>query len=95
MAATHKDSHFKMVQLSPSLAEKMTTKGDVWYHGYIYTPHGIVAVLWSEPRGTLLRLVHNGLVYERQWRRQFQPRYLVTLAKRFAADIVDSAGAEE
>lgn len=65
----------------------------IWYAGVVITPHGIVDVVHSEPpRGswqghTVMELGFEGRMYRREWRKCYQPRYLVNLARKFAEDI--------
>lgn len=73
-----------------------TTSGlAIWYRGAVITEHGIVNVLYSEPpRGshsgtTLLEFVHNDELHQRRWDRQFQPRHLARLARKFAQDVTE------
>lgn len=72
--------------------------GDYISHeGYITTRHGYV-IVWSRPMAsgppramgdanTRLEFIHGGRLYVRYFGDIFQPRYLVTLARQFAADI--------
>ena len=38
-----------------------------------------------------IKEVHDGWQYMRTWWRPYQPRYMVTLAKRFADDVVGAS----
>jgi hypothetical protein len=48
--------------------------------------------LYSQLDHTALFIVVNGRCHRRSWPCGFQPRMLVTLAKRFAEDKVERAG---
>lgn len=87
MATKHRDSSYKLNYNCVSRIETMKTNGTIWYRGIVVTPDGIVNVLYSEPKGTLIAFVHNGRLHDRRWDRQFQPRYLTNLARKFAAEI--------
>ena len=50
------------------------------------TPHGIVDVYSASD--TCLSIIADGVLYRHEWRKGFLPQYLVTLATRFAADVV-------
>jgi hypothetical protein len=60
--------------------------------GYVITPHGVVSVYTQgrfrglEPM-TSFDVASNGRCYRIDWDRTFTDRYLITLAKRFAAEI--------
>lgn len=57
-----------------------------WTSGTVLTEHGIVEVYAQEGHTSLL-FVQQGRCHVRQWRKEFQPRAIVTLAKRFAKDM--------
>ena len=64
--------------------------------GSVSTPFGIVAVRSSEwpttgrpLRTTQLEFVRDGRVFTRWYKRTFAKRYLITLARRFAREIVE------
>lgn len=61
--------------------------------GYVATPQGFVRVYstwWPDgTKHTRLTLIYGGRQYERSISNYYQPRYLVTLAKKFAADIAE------
>lgn len=59
---------------------------EIHYAGFAATPHGYIRV-YSSPRGTHLTMLHNGRAHERWISRQYQPTYLITLARRFAEDV--------
>jgi hypothetical protein len=69
----------------------VTEWGGELHHGYVMTVDGIVivrSVMWGDGDGyTELQMIHDQLRWERRYDRQFKPRYLVTLAKRFARDV--------
>lgn len=71
--------------------EKIKTAHGSFVKGRIFTPHGIVE-LYSQLDHTALFIVVNGRCHRRSWPCGFQPRMLVTLAKRFAEDKVERAG---
>lgn len=86
------------VDNSVSVYERGYFKTETWehgfeHHGHVQTINGVVEVYSRRFRDgtghTSLELIHN----QRQWRRGysdfFQPRTLVTLAKRFALDVVE------
>lgn len=58
--------------------------------GHVRTVHGIVEV-YSGDGSTSLEFVHGGRVWHRNFYREFPSPHLVTLAKRFANDIVEDA----
>jgi hypothetical protein len=92
MAAEHRDRSYKVGRDYPGQIDKnVSNNGTVWHSGYVRTEHGIVVVIYSEPDGTCLDFIHAGRLHIRQFDKQFQPSYLVTLAKRFASDIVAQA----
>jgi hypothetical protein len=57
--------------------------------GNVYTPYGIVAA-YSQENYSALSLVWRGRRYDRTWRKEYTPRTLAKLAKRFAKDITQS-----
>lgn len=65
--------------------------------GLVATPHGYVSVRseWlpkiKNGKTTFLRFALDGILYERVIKDCYQPRYLVTLAKRFAQEIAGEA----
>jgi len=66
--------------------------GTTYEDGCVITPFGIVS-LYSQGDekyfpNTDLRFVHNGTHYSRSIQKRYSKRYLVTLAHRFAKDIV-------
>lgn len=62
-------------------------RGLDWIEGHVFTPGGIVAA-FSQHDATSLHFVHGGRIYNRIYNRGFTERGLVTLAKRFAADVL-------
>lgn len=62
------------------------------YNGYAATPYGFVRVQshrWHDGEElTWLLFIYNECMYERRIEAFYLPRYLVTLAKRFAAYVV-------
>lgn len=67
-----------------------TTSG--YDHGIIATPHGLIE---AYAHGgdcfspfTTLRTVRNGKEYVRTWKKRYSRLYIVTLANRFAADVL-------
>jgi hypothetical protein len=64
--------------------------------GHIVTPHGIVGfydqgrLSGDQEALTRLDVVANGRCLAATWRRTFSDRFLITLAKRFAASITPS-----
>lgn len=71
---------------------------NVHQEGYVTTPHGYVYVggrAWlNSDKSTRLEFIHDGRLHIRQIREIYQPRHLVTLAKRFAAEIAAKGGNE-
>ena len=61
-------------------------RGEVWFDGSVRTPHGFVKV-YSDEGGTSVSLIHDGYEVTRVWRRGFQQRALVTIARRFAEEM--------
>lgn len=63
--------------------------------GYIATPHGVVG-LYDQGRysgsspTTRLCIVVAGRFYDSLWERTFTDRFLMTLAQRFAAEVIDA-----
>lgn len=61
--------------------------------GVVYTPHGIVSVMartWRDgTKITHMEFGHMGLVYHRHIDNFYSQRYLVTLACRFTAEIIE------
>jgi hypothetical protein len=74
----------------------------VWKHprgyleGCVITKHGIVSVYCQsgpdEVHHTALNFVHNGRLYSRGIDKSFTQRGLVTIANRFAHEVVDARG---
>lgn len=67
--------------------------------GYVYTKHGIVKVeSWKSDQKkdavTHLTIIVNGRVYDRFINAFYSARYLPTLARRFAQEVVDSVEVE-
>lgn len=62
--------------------------------GYVVTPNGVVGVYFqsgNSPRfkaHTSFDFVHAGRTHRVSWQRTFSDRFVKTLAKRFAADVV-------
>lgn len=92
MATEHTDKVYKQGYDCVSyINERETTdKTFVWYYGVIVTPNGMVHIPYSEPSETKMRFFHSGRVYTRCWPRQFQPRYLTNLARKFAEDVTEA-----
>lgn len=63
--------------------------------GYVQTYHGSVEVysVWHPDNSQFTRLdfIYDGLMHYRNIDAYYQPRYLVTLARRFAAEIATGA----
>lgn len=61
------------------------------HYGFAATPDGFVHVQsmeWETGQAfTRLIFIHRGRQFERDYDEAYQPRYLVTLAKRFAAEV--------
>lgn len=78
-----------------SFVSQQTGEKHAWLTGWVKTGHGIVAVIHSEPPrfkdhyGTCLEFVYDGRCYTRFYQKQYSARYLVTLCKEFAADVVE------
>lgn len=63
--------------------------------GTIKTDHGIVRAYAhgdDDKSGyTQLRIVKDGEGYERRWGKRYSRRFMVTLARRFAADLFEQS----
>jgi len=61
-------------------------------NGAVFTPLGIVHVICDHKfsQFTFLRCMKGGLVYTRSFDKAYSRRYLVTLAKRFISDVMES-----
>lgn len=90
MPTEYTDSSTKLNYDCISRIETVKTNETIWYRGAVITPNGIVNVLYSEPKGTRMEFVCKGQLRGRHWKRQFQPRYLVNLARKFTEDIVNA-----
>jgi hypothetical protein len=95
MAAEYRDSSSKLDYTCISHIETVRTDGAVWYRGVVVTPNGIVNVFYSDPKGTLIEFSHDDRLYSRRWDRQFQPRYLITLARLLAIEITAKGASDE
>lgn len=66
---------------------------DVFYNnGHVRTLYGIVITYSESQRGkgfTDFDFIYNGKLHNRVIYQYFKPRYIVTLARRFATDIVE------
>jgi len=88
MAANYTDSSRKQSYDCVSrIRTNKASDGEIWYSGVVFTPDGMVNVLYSESDATRMEFAFGGRVHDRYWREQFQPRYLVNLARKFAEDI--------
>lgn len=67
---------------------------DVFFNnGYVRTLYGIVITYSESRRGkgfTDFDFIYNGKIHHRVIYQYFKPRYVATLARRFAADVVES-----
>lgn len=66
--------------------------GDDWRAGDAVTPHGLVGIYTQGRRSgrdphTRLDIVVGGRLHIASWGRTFADRFLLTLAKRFAASV--------
>ena len=71
--------------------EQRGTLPHVWLDGHVVTPHGVVCAgtnLMPREGLTSLWMVHKGREYSRRFPKDYSKRYLVTLAVRFAKDVV-------
>lgn len=67
-------------------------EGRRYLNDYVVTPDGIVHVLVeysTDHPYTDLRLAYRGNWYERTYNECYSPRYCVTLAKRFAKEVIN------
>lgn len=71
------------------LTRNTATDGEIWFHGPVRTPDGVV-IVYSDPRSTNLALIRDGREYSRRINRGHGHAYLVTLAARFAKEIADA-----
>jgi hypothetical protein len=71
----------------------ITTKYDGELHeGVVVTRNGYVKVesrWYPSQRWTLLEFIHDGSLWVRCFDHFYSPRYLVTLARRFARDVAE------
>lgn len=75
-----------------SLISGSNNDRDYWWEGYVTTEQGIVLVLsirygFRGKQQTQLKTVANGKLVTRYMDVMYWPRTLVTLAKRFAAEV--------
>ena len=84
---TFKDSSAAFRRSSSGILTEQCANYEPWYLGDVMTPNGIVKI-YSATRVTELAIIADGVLYRREWRKGFLPQYLVTLATRFAADVV-------
>ena len=74
------------------------TEYDSYRKGTVLTHHGIVEVYsmfgyWPGiVKHTSLDMMHKGYLHTRTFNRSYSARYLVTLAKRFAEDVLRDNG---
>lgn len=61
--------------------------GGFWHIGSIRTPHGFVAVYADERIATLQIIIDSHEYEARIDKPNLRPRYLVTLARRFAQEV--------
>lgn len=93
MTTPHRDESHDIGKGYGHIRTNKSSDGVIWFDGYVETADGIVAVVYSEPvrsknfHATLLRFVYGGRVHDRSFKAQYQPRYLVTLAKRFSSEV--------
>jgi len=93
MKALHEDRKYRVYTGGPIKTTKSHDGRELYYHGYVTTLHGYVEVRGSTlNRGyTRMWFINDGWQYMRTWWRPYQPRYMVTLAKRFADDVVGAS----
>lgn len=71
------------------LARNTATDGEIWFHGPVRTPDGVV-IVYSEPKFTHLDVIRDGREYSRRLKRGYGHAYLVTLAARFAKEMANA-----
>ena len=74
--------------------ETLSCADGCYYKGIVYTHYGIVRV-YSQKDWTRLDMILEGVHYTNERGLFHQPRYLVTLANRFAFDIYRAAEKEK
>lgn len=72
--------------------ESYQNRRERYHRGAISTPHGFVSVFAAETKFgdeiTDLTFIYAGRTYNRRWEKYYSPRYRVTLARRFAMEVV-------
>lgn len=67
--------------------------------GNLSTPHGYVKMYAQGDERfshvTRLTFIWRGYQYERQWQHRYSRQYMVTLAKRFVAEIIKNQGTKK
>ncbi|BCM88767.1 hypothetical protein IAD21_00609 [Abditibacteriota bacterium] len=72
-----------------TISTEKSLDGRHYYEGYAVTHFGFVMVYSQSHKDyTSLQFVHEGRMWYRTFQRFYSPRYLVTLADRFAREIV-------
>jgi hypothetical protein len=89
-------AYFDRMSAKPGSLSLLPADGRDWQDGVAITPHGIVSIytqgrLLGRDPITRLDVVAAGRLHIATWERTFSDRFLLTVAKRFAAS---AAGAE-
>lgn len=97
VAADYADGRNYVIPNTHTIAQRHMHGGQTSVQeGFVNTIHGYVAVysVWyaDGTRFTRLDFIHGGKMHYRNINDYYLSRYLVTLAKRFAADVVAKGG---
>lgn len=90
----HEDWSSREYKVETYISTKTSQQYDgtkyITHHGRVATPHGFVEIYAdaSSLPCVGLRFIYRGRLYGRSWKRYFRPRTIVTLAKRFASDVI-------
>lgn len=81
----HKDVSYVASAVSPAVIRDE----DGYYRAVVPTAHGF-ALVTIYGNSSTVSIILGGRVHQRRYERRYTPRYLATLAKRFAQETADS-----
>lgn len=90
-------AYFDSLSAKPGCLRRSVARAtDDWREGDAVTPSGIVSIytqgcLSGRDQLTRMDVVCGGRLHVATWRRTFSDRFLLTLAKRFAASVAGAA----
>lgn len=88
------DAHHPLTRTDSSgLHDHQDRSGNLYcIRGHVGTPHGYVAVyyyIWTDKQMLELKIIRDGICYERNYVNAYERRTIVTLANRFAREIAE------